>query len=68
MEPLLNVNDVARVLCISPWTVRAYVRTGKLQPVRIGKRILFTEAEICRLIRNSFVGPQPTYDSIDKNI
>jgi hypothetical protein len=30
--------------------VRAYVRNGKLKPVRLGRRVLLEEAELERLI------------------
>ena len=50
MTKLLSINAAAESLSISPWTVRAYIRTRKLRPVRIGRRILLTEAELERLI------------------
>jgi len=50
MKPLHDVNDSARLLAISPWTVRLYVREGKLHPVRIGRRVLIEEAELERFV------------------
>ncbi len=47
---LYDVKSAARILCISPWTVRAYVRQGKLRPVRLGRRVLFEETELARFI------------------
>lgn len=50
MEPLLTIERAAALLGISHWTVRYYVRIKKLQPVRIGRKILFEESELRRLI------------------
>jgi len=36
MESLKSIEQAAEVLALSPWTVRAYVRQGKIRPVRIG--------------------------------
>jgi excisionase family DNA binding protein len=46
----MDVKAVAERWCISPWTVRSYVKEGKLVPVRIGRRVLFDEAELARFI------------------
>jgi excisionase family DNA binding protein len=50
MHNLLDVAELADLLSISPWTVRAYVKQGKLMPVRIGRRVLFEEEELNRFI------------------
>jgi excisionase family DNA binding protein len=50
MKPLHGVEEAAAILGISPWTVRGYVRDGKLRPVRLGRRVLFTESELERLV------------------
>jgi excisionase family DNA binding protein len=47
---LLNVDEAANTLRLSAWTVRLYVRLGKLRPVRIGRRVLFDPAELQRLV------------------
>jgi excisionase family DNA binding protein len=46
MEPLLDVIGAAQVLAVSPWTVRAYIRQGKLQPLRFGRLVRLDAAEI----------------------
>jgi excisionase family DNA binding protein len=53
MNQLLNVEDAARLLAISPWTIRAYLKEGKLFPVRIGRRVLLEESELQRFIAES---------------
>lgn len=50
MEPLLNVKDAANLLAVSPWTIRAYIREGKLRPVRIGRLVRLDEQELRRFV------------------
>ena len=59
MTQLLSVEDAARLLAISPWTVRAYLRKGKLVPIRIGKRLLLAENELQRFIDECQTKPLP---------
>jgi DNA-binding transcriptional MerR regulator len=47
---LLPLMAVARALCVSPHTVRAWVRQGKLKPVRLCRRLLFHPDDIARLL------------------
>jgi excisionase family DNA binding protein len=49
-ERLLTLAEVADLLRVSKHTVRAWIRKGRLQPVRICRRLLFSPAEIARLI------------------
>jgi excisionase family DNA binding protein len=56
MKQLFDVNSAARLLSISPWTVRSYIHQGKLRPVRLGRRVLLEEAELERFVaRPKFV-------------
>jgi excisionase family DNA binding protein len=50
MESLLSIERAAEILGISAWTVRKYVRTGKIRPVRIGRRVLLEEQELRRIV------------------
>lgn len=50
MESLLTVESAAKVLGISPWTVRRYITLKKLLPVRIGRRVLLEPCELRRLV------------------
>jgi excisionase family DNA binding protein len=47
---LKSVVEAAELLRISPWTVRSYIRDGKLKPVRLGRRVLLAEDELERLV------------------
>lgn len=50
MPHLYGVQDVARQLSISEWTVRGLLRKRKLMPTRIGRRLLVSEAELQRFV------------------
>ena len=50
MTKLLNIEAAAELLSISKWTVRAMIRSGKLRPVRLGRRVLLAESELERLV------------------
>jgi excisionase family DNA binding protein len=50
---LLTLLFVAKALCVSPHTVRAWVRKGKLKPVRICRRLLFDPAEVSRFLEDA---------------
>lgn len=50
---LLTLLAVAKALCVSPHTVRSWVRQGKLRPVRLCRRLLFHPDEIARLVSQS---------------
>jgi excisionase family DNA binding protein len=50
MRALKSVVEAAGLLAISQWTVRSYIKTGKLKPVRLGRRVLLAEDELERLV------------------
>ena len=50
MEALMTIEKAAEVLGISAWTVRRYIGTGKMRPVRIGRRVLLEEQELRRIV------------------
>jgi hypothetical protein len=50
MEPLLKIEDAARLVGRTHWTLRHDVKAGKLRCVRIGRRIMIEQSEIRRLI------------------
>jgi excisionase family DNA binding protein len=60
---LLSVEGAAELLSISKWTVRSYIRDGKLQPVRIGRRVLLAETELERFVAES-QGPKAASPSV----
>ena len=56
---LLDVNDVARTLRVSPHTVRRWASVGKLRRLKLGTRTLFEAAELARFVEEARKqGPQ----------
>jgi excisionase family DNA binding protein len=47
---LLPLLAVAKTLCVSPHTVRAWVRQGRLRPIRLCRRLLFHPDEVARFL------------------
>lgn len=47
---LLTLTDLAERLKVSPHTIRAWVKRGKLSPIRICRRLLFDPTEIARFL------------------
>jgi excisionase family DNA binding protein len=40
MERLaLSINEAAETLSLSPWTIRAWIKQGKLPAIKLGRRI-----------------------------
>jgi hypothetical protein len=50
LEPLWKIEDAARILGRTHWTLRHDVKAGRMRCVRIGRRIMIEPAEIRRLI------------------
>ena len=53
MRPLKSVEEAAELLGVSKWSVRSWIREGKLRAVRLGRRVLVEEAELERFIAAS---------------
>jgi excisionase family DNA binding protein len=47
---LIGVRQAADAIGLSHWTIRQYIREGKILGVRIGKRMLVEPAELQRLV------------------
>jgi excisionase family DNA binding protein len=47
---LLTLLEVAEKLRVSPHSVRAWIRKGRLRPVRICRRLLFHPDELSRFL------------------
>ena len=50
MEKLFTNDEAAEMLRISPHTLRAWLYQGRVRPVRLGSRVLYSEGEIRRLV------------------
>lgn len=53
MNQLYDVKAAARQLAVSPWTIRLYIRQGKLRPVRIGRLVRLDEDELSRFVTSN---------------
>jgi excisionase family DNA binding protein len=49
---LYSVEDAARLLSISPWTLRKWIANGGVPVTRIGRRVLLAVESVERLQRN----------------
>jgi excisionase family DNA binding protein len=58
MQSLHDVNSAAQLLAVSPWTIRAYIRQGRLRPVRLGRLVRLEEQELARFIQASKPDPE----------
>jgi excisionase family DNA binding protein len=47
---LLTLLAVAKALCVSPHTVRSWVRKGRLRPIRLCRKLLFHPDEVARFV------------------
>ena len=47
---LLTLVAVSKALCVSPHTIRSWVRKGRLRPIRLCRRLLFHPLEIQRFL------------------
>jgi excisionase family DNA binding protein len=65
MEPLHDVNGAARILAVSPWTVRAYIRKGKLRPIRIGRLVRLEEKELTQFVASARTGSAPEQTQLE---
>jgi excisionase family DNA binding protein len=52
----IGVKEAAAALGLSHWTLRQYIRDGKLKAVRIGRRVLIEPGELQRLIEQGRTG------------
>lgn len=53
MNQLYDVKAAAHVLAVSPWTVRAYIRQGKLTVVRIGRLVRLERDDLEQFVLNA---------------
>ncbi len=50
-EPLLSVEDVAKIVGRSHWTLRRDLKQGRIQFVRVGRSLMISPDEVRRIIR-----------------
>ena len=52
----MGLREAAELIGLSHWTLRQYIRDGKLKAVRIGRRVLIEPSELQRLIEQGRTG------------
>ena len=52
----LGVKEAAEAVGLSHWTIRKFIREGKLRSVRLGKRVLVEPSELERLVEQGRLG------------
>jgi len=50
MENLFSVDQAAKALAVSHWTLRYWLKTGKLRGAKVGARRVIRESELQRLV------------------
>jgi len=50
LHRLLNVHEVADVMRVSHYTVRAWIRSGRLKATKLGRLVRIEPSEVQRLI------------------
>jgi excisionase family DNA binding protein len=70
MEALRDVKGAAQLLAVSPWTIRAYIRQGKLRAVRLGRLVRLDQEELARFIAKAkeAASPQEARDSLETGV
>ena len=57
MEQLaLGLRQAAEAVGLSHWTLRAYIKQGRLRALKIGRRVLIEPAELKHLIEQGRIG------------
>ena len=57
-EPLLDIDETAEILNISPYTVRAMVKLRMITFVKLGSRVLFRPQDLTDFVESNLVRPQ----------
>jgi excisionase family DNA binding protein len=53
-EPrLFGIKEAARLLSVSSWSIRRWIRQRKIRSVRLGRRVLVPSSEVDRLSGNA---------------
>jgi excisionase family DNA binding protein len=59
MEKLLNNNEAAELLGISPYSLRGKVSRREVKFIKFGRRVLFRKKDLEELIEKCTVQPRP---------
>lgn len=45
-----SINEAAALLSLSPWTIRAWIKQGKLSATKLGRRVVVTPEALRELL------------------
>ena len=54
----VDVREAARLLSISPYTVRTHIRKGRIRASKVGSRVIVSMEEVRRLAREGATASQ----------
>jgi excisionase family DNA binding protein len=63
---LLNNNEAAELLGISPFSLRGKVSRREIKFVKLGRRVLFRKEDLIELIEKCTVEPRPRRGNCDE--
>lgn len=52
MNELLTIEMVGEALSLSPWTVRHFIRTGRLKRIKVGRRVMVEKNELEQFLQS----------------
>ena len=50
-EIAIGIRDAAKAVGLSVWTLRAWIRQGKVAAVRLGRRVMIEPGELHRMVQ-----------------
>lgn len=50
----ITTEDAAKLLYVTAYTIREYIKSGKLKATRIGKRYLLSRSEVVNFLDQNF--------------
>lgn len=53
LEPLLSLDEAARIIRRTHWSMRKYIAEGRIRGVRIGRDLLIEPSELRRFIEEA---------------
>lgn len=51
MEKIYTIQEVAELLRVNQMTIRRWIKSGKIKSIKIGRKYLFNESELKRLLK-----------------
>ena len=52
----LGLKEAAAAIGLSPWTLRHWIKQGRVRSVRLGRRVLVEPAELQRMVQAGRTG------------